>query len=563
MYGGPGGQNLFGGGGAGGPPPGMGGPPPGMSGYGGNRPQETSESKVTSLNVPISDLHLPKYAGMRFAEDVLPERMAIISGSFPYKKQLEEYVNKLQYATLTDLFKDPRDAPTFLGIDVQRREVNPDGKPILGPDGKPLPWQKIDLEKALKRLVLVTGRRLEAEDPKYTSLDFFGLVWRRPIQFEGKKYPTPEDELPGLSKTLASIKAANPEFKPKNPFDPKDLDVYDLGGPVTNAGGMGGMSGGGPGDGGSSPTMPPSSGPGTGDGGMNLGQQQLQQIPEYCLVRFIDVTVEPGKNYNYQMRVRMKNPNYGRDKEVAWASLAADKEIKSDWVLVKDDSDPNRPIEEQARVSVGSEAAIYAVDQAVLDSKSYTGSRTPPQHDQTVVQIHRWMDFVRPDPNEQRISYPVGDWVIGERLLINRGEYLTRTDKVEVPIWLIHDEKFGVMQYKKDKKVPVTFNMDQGQGDLLLVDFQRGDLMHRKLVDFYEEKNIAGQPKYDTVKDKEPTELMFLTPSGKLSVHSSEMDPAEEQARKDRLHAVKERMKTIKEGGSGSKPMDNNPFGSP
>src|SRR5262249_17815575 len=228
----------------------------------------------------------------------------------------------------------------------------------------------------------------------------------------------------------------------------------------------------------------------------------------------------------YQMRIRIKNPNYGREKDVAWKSLADDKEIKSDWVMVKDTSDPNKSEFEQAKVTIGSEAYIYAVDQALLDPKGFTGPRSGPQYkeQQTVVQIHRWTDLVRPNPTDAKVAYPVGDWLIAERLIINRGEYLTRQDLVEVPVWLMLDEKFGLMQYKKEKKVPATFNMDSGQGDLLLVDFQGGDQVYRKLVKETEDAQGNKQPVYDPVRDKSPTELMFLTPSGKLTVHSSEKD---------------------------------------
>ena len=48
-------------------------------------------------------------------------------------------------------------------------------------------------------------------------------------------------------------------------------------------------------------------GPGTGDG--NLAQSQLQQIPEYCLVRVIDPTIQPGVAYNYQIQIRMMTRN--------------------------------------------------------------------------------------------------------------------------------------------------------------------------------------------------------------------------------------------------------------
>jgi hypothetical protein len=52
-------------------------------------------------------------------------------------------------------------------------------------------------------------------------------------------------------------------------------------------------------------------------------------IPDYCLLRVIDVTVQPGKVYQYRLRVRMANPNYGR-KDVAAPELARDRELCSE-----------------------------------------------------------------------------------------------------------------------------------------------------------------------------------------------------------------------------------------
>jgi hypothetical protein len=49
-------------------------------------------------------------------------------------------------------------------------------------------------------------------------------------------------------------------------------------------------------------------------------------VPDHCLLRVIDVTVQPGKVYPYRLRVRMANPNYGRQ-DVAAPELARDREI--------------------------------------------------------------------------------------------------------------------------------------------------------------------------------------------------------------------------------------------
>ena len=43
-----------------------------------------------------------------------------------------------------------------------------------------------------------------------------------------------------------------------------------------------------------------------------LADPQARALPDYCLLRFPDFTVAPGQTYEYRVRVRMANPNYGK-----------------------------------------------------------------------------------------------------------------------------------------------------------------------------------------------------------------------------------------------------------
>ncbi len=74
-----------------------------------------------------------------------------------------------------------------------------------------------------------------------------------------------------------------------------------------------------------------------------------------------DFTVEPGKTYEYRMKVRMANPNFGR-KDVASQGIAADPELtpKEWYVLPK-------------KLVVPSDLYFYAVDQAKLDQDQGQG----------------------------------------------------------------------------------------------------------------------------------------------------------------------------------------------
>jgi hypothetical protein len=498
-------------------------------------------------------------------------RMAIISASFPWKAQVEEFQKKLQFRSLTELFQDSSSVPTFIGLAVRRVELEPNGKPKVKKDGA-IDWENIDLERELRKIVLVTGRRFEPEDPKLKEVSFAEpLLWRRPIQFHTGRYPTPEKNLPGIQATLDKALALNPQFTPKNPFADDGASVFGSDTPSGTAGGAGTTGpGGASGPGGMSAPGGASgpggvSGPGGGDTGSSgaVGQLQQQQIPEFCLVRFIDVTVRPGKSYNYELQVRMKNPNY-KNPNVAWAQLAEKEEVRSPWVLVKDNSDPNKPESEQARVTIDPEAFVYAVDQAAETPREYTGTRDRiDRTNQTVVQIHRWMAWVRPKADDVSSQLPVGDWMVGERLIVTRGEYLSRQAPTEVPIWIMLDQRFGLRIFQKDKKVPVTFSMDTGDGDLLVVDFQGGDLQHSRVSGVTEDPNTGAKKfNYDVARDKAATELMLMSPTGKLLVHNGVRD-ADDQVRKERYGAWKTRIKAIKDGDKSVTQPSTDPFGKP
>src|SRR5439155_10888624 len=108
------------------------------------------------------------------------------------------------------------------------------------------------------------------------------------------------------------------------------------------------------------------------------------ELPEHCLVRLMDVTVEPGKTYEYRMRVVMANPNFGR-KDVANPTYAGTPTLTSDWSQM--------PI----RVHVSAELRYYAVDQGDKDTPpeeaTYRGmncNQTINRRRQLWLQAHRW-----------------------------------------------------------------------------------------------------------------------------------------------------------------------------
>jgi hypothetical protein len=532
------GQAPPGGKGTGGPSGGMGG----MMGMNMNRPMMPGEQGASGSTsggtikiVKIEELEREKEG--RPAEDVLPLRVGVIVASFPYKQQLEEFQKALRFKTLPELFSHPESMPEFDGFEVQRTEVHP---------GKDDDWKDVDVMRNIKMVALRTGRRWEEVPPEWSQVVFPGLAMKWPLQFHEDSLPKPEDSLKQLKDTLAKLKEAkaNQIVKPPNKFqNPDDID------PFGNNSGKGDASGGegmpGVGSGGKGKMSGPSLGGLIQEGGTKpTGAPQGDVVPDYCLLRILDVHVQPGKTYKYKIRIKMTNPNYQRP-DVAWPALAVEKEIKSDWVLVPE------------KLTVPPEVIYYAVDMKAVEPKNFFNSPVAGPN-QVAVQAHRWLEHVVPDPASRNIGYPVGDWLVAERLLVTRGEFMHREARMEVPVWDPISEHFSFPEHKRSKKLPVLFGSDSDATDPLLLDFQGGEIMYSKFAGMDEDK-----PKYVAVKDKMPTELVILSPDGKLLVRDSDTDTNHDNERSQRVVKWKERIKEVQEKDkpTAKTGTPTNPFG--
>jgi hypothetical protein len=505
----------------------------------------TEGAKGTPKLVRIDELE--KLQGAKLMEDVFPRRIALIVASFPYKEQLEEFRQKLRFKTINELMYDRNSSPAFTGVDVERAELIP-GQPEEKAQFKEAP-----LAKAVQQLILLSGERFEDDPPELDPVLFDGLVLDRPKQFREGQYPKVELELKHIEETLAALKNAKAAqiAKPKNRFVDGDLNPFNR----SKSGGQDNKSTGafGPGmEGGPTGSKPPKSpGPGTGtgpglEGASPTGTQQQQLItPDYCLVRclvrVLDPTIEPGKTYKYRLRIKMANPNYKRQ-DVAWASLAEGEDIVSDWVDVPD------------KVTVPPEVLYYAVDMRTVANEKPRDPElrpflnvSPPGPGQVAVQVHRWLETISPDPS---IIYTVGDWTIAERLLLFRGEFMTRKASVEVAIRDVIQDKFTLAVSRKAprgaKRVEVAFGPESG-ADSILVDFQGGLIEYNKFGGLKDDK-----PDYSLVRDKAPVELVILSPDGKLHIHDGDVD-LKDKEREERYRSWKDRIKEIKEE---SKPTD-------
>jgi hypothetical protein len=258
--------------------------------------------------------------------------------------------------------------------------------------------------------------------------------------------------------------------------------------------------------------------------------------PDKCLLRFLDVTVQPGKTYEYRVKVKMVNPTYGKD------DLAVSKEAASDPILTAQEwtEVTERVGENEAplRVTVADELMYYAVDEK-LDRRTL-----PATSERVAVQIHRWLEDVRVDSTEKDSVVPVGEWSILERLLVHPGEYIGGLERVDVPVWRTTKNDWGLAGHSdeapagqlpasKSKGVLVDFATDPvKEAASVLVDFEGGN---RTMT-------IDGRP----VSEESPVEMLVLDASGKLIVRNSVTDAAD-RARLQRYAAWKDELEALKE----------------
>jgi hypothetical protein len=440
--------------------------------------------------VPLEEL--AKDNQITVAQTVLPLRQAIIVGSFPYRQQLEEFQRKLGLNKLDDVLTDlsgetaEGDDKTrlpafrFLGVDLERRPVNADGKPLTGRDGKPLPWEEVKLSETYRPLVLQNGKRFEPDDDALTKVSFAGLVMPRLALMRSGQYPPVERRLAALQKTLDRLKA------------------------------------------------------------------DATALPEHCLIRLIDVDVGTGDIYRYRFRVRMANPNYKRT-DVASPELA-----KSDTPLV------SAWFEIPQLVAVPPEYHVYAVDQRELEKK-YEGQNKDVRYDanrQAVFQIHKWLQYTSPGGPT---CFPVGEWAVAERVIVYRGEYVGRRQRVEVPYWNTVQERFVLAADKSGqgapkKGIPVDFTPLESD-PMILVDFEGGNLSYTRIGGTKDEK-----PQQVRVAERAGYETLIVSPDGKLLSRTSWTD-ANHKERVERLDTWRRRIKEVKEGTSTGDPK--NPFNRP
>jgi hypothetical protein len=354
------------------------------------------------------------------------------------------------------------------------------------------------------------------------------------------QYPKVEERLELLKSTLKALEGKKPNevvtppdnFKKDNelnPFAPAGL------GEDPRTKGPGGPGG---------PRI------GAGDGGdgnedkPDPEKTKELEVPEYCLVRVLDVTVKPGKTYEYRMRVRMANPNY-QHKNVANPDYAAEDELgNGEWSKM--------PI----RVYIEPELNYYAVDESEVHSaKSKKPYRGPywnafvNKDRQVFLQAHKWLEAVS-SGDKNNLPLLIGDWAVAERFPVYRGEYAGRSERVELPYWRTNAIQFVIASDATTKRrtpgirVPFGYNESEGAPngpEAVVVDFEPTNYQYDRVV------QQGGAAKTIKVTDKAGTEVVLFTPDGKLLSLEAARDVTD-ATRTSRLQDFRDRVKEVKEG---------------
>jgi hypothetical protein len=225
-----------------------------------------------------------------------------------------------------------------------------------------------------------------------------------------------------------------------------------------------------------------------------LADAKARSLPDYCLLRFPDVTVEPGRTYEYRVRVRMANPNQGKKTKVEETSLAEPKELLGPWAEVP------------GVVALDPDLAYYAVDEKLTDKK--LPGRAPGE-EEVAFQVHRWIGHHQTLRGAVTPVFPVGTWVIADRILVARGEYVGDQQAVKLPIWDPIMRRHIPAENPAGGGETVDFSPDPKESAPLLVDFDRGKVA-------FKGREAAA-----------PLEVLLLSADGKLLARNGEADAAD------------------------------------
>jgi hypothetical protein len=520
-------------GGPGGPGPGMAGGMQGrlgaMAGRMGNSNYDTNAQRkdINYIRMDALESHMEK--GEVPAMTVIPLSAAIIHMEIPYKRQIEEIKRALRLPS-TDEAK--LWGPIYDGYEVNRKVtvVSPDGTVDVVSD-----WSPYDFEDKYKENVNTRKLADTFEDDYLSYFIRYDMQLALPLPelvSELGSYPR-INKLANINNAIEKLKANNIKVIPpsetaerlRNHTARNSLYTPQTGEDTGATGAFGkqnvpGMGGPGP-----RPKVP---GSGSGEGkkpqgatrympGMRMEQGSAPEAPpvevDHLLLRFVDTDVKPGYTYEYQIRLKMLNPNYQHETEVANPADATKETLYSGWTQIS------------GNITIPPSQYLYAMDVASY-RKATDETYTQKERDllqklqvkdgQAVIEMCRWLPEVKLDGGKRE---PVGAWVVAD-MPVGRGEYVGRKTYVKLPLWSSETKSYILRDISQlaGKKEELKQHLPKGW----LVNFTTSDI----LVDFQGGKVQTRTPSKVITEDV-ATEMLIVSDDGSLAVKRSLVDEAD------------------------------------
>jgi hypothetical protein len=442
-----------------------------------------SRADFTTRWVDVNDMAKSTPEDSHPAQQHVPVHVAVIQAAFPYRKQVQALQEACGFDSIVEFEQEL--GIEFLGVVAQRRTIRPDGQPADG-------WA--DVKTHDLRPLLAFGAVPEDE-----HLLKAGVIWKndrlllpRPLLVRAELYPATQ-----LASIQAAVLEADKEarngqlalVRPRSKFD-KDYDLFE---PEEDRAKPG-------------PEAVPL--PGT-----------ARFVPERCLVRFVDVGVQPGQTYEYRLRVRIANPLHNRADVPA--EFSRDAELAGGWVAVP------------GSLTVAEETGFYFIDEDPRRARAYVANP-----DRVWVQVHRWLDTTPLTPKAPRDGLvTVGDWIIGDHLPAVRGQFIGEWAHADIPVWSPTREQYMLAVAPEPAKKPVRPVPQRGipidfTTDVLLVDFRGGN-------------SEQVQRDKRLVRDSAGVEALLMTPDGKLRVRRRPNE-SETQERRQRHEAYQKLLQEVR-----------------
>ncbi len=210
----------------------------------------------------------------KLATQPIPVRAAEIVAAFPLRAQLQEFQDKLNLGDTAAVVaeKSSETANEKASPAFRFLSVRVERRTVDARGEPVTKWDAGDIEESYRTNIVLAGGpgQLPAEAPKLRRLCPDGLVMPR-LPTMGELLSPPVDEYPRLEEQLPALKTA---------------------------------------------------------------LETAPAVPDACLIRIFDDTIEEGRTYEYRLQVRMANPNYGRPDAAAGVDTKCKELAGGDWYVV-------------------------------------------------------------------------------------------------------------------------------------------------------------------------------------------------------------------------------------